>query len=164
MAVGSDVVEWATAISTNRDNGRTIIFRYAKAFRSGFDRASQPIRIIIVWKFESDTGMPVSEEHQRMNEFEDALESALDQEPSATLAMVSTGEDLREWTYYARSEAEFAARFDFAIIGMPNLPIEIHTAQIRSGAHTRDSRRGLRRSGTSCALEHLCDLWDIWIP
>jgi len=63
-----------------------------------------------------------------MNLLEDALEPVLDQTRFATLALVSTGEDLREWTYYAKSEDEFMARLNFAFAGMPAFPIEIHTA------------------------------------
>jgi hypothetical protein len=127
MAVGSDVRMWATAISTNVSSGRKIIFRYAKAFNATFDRASQPIRIIIVWKYQSESGQPIAEDHQRMNLFEDTLESVLKDDGLATLALVSTGEDLREWTYYAKSEDEFMGRFDYAFAGMPAFPIEIHT-------------------------------------
>jgi len=129
MAVGSHVRMWATAVSTNRDNGRKIIFRYAKEFSSDFDRASQPIRIIIVWKYQSESGQPAAEDHQRMNLFEDALESVLNQDRSfATLALVSTGEDLREWTYYVNCEDKFGARLNYAFAGMPEFPIEIHVA------------------------------------
>jgi len=128
MAVGSDVRMWATAISTNVNNGRRIIFRYAKAFSSTFDRASQPIRIIIVWKYQSESGQPIAEDHQRMNLLEDTLESVLKDDDLAALALVSTGEDLREWTYYAKSEDEFMGRLNCAFAGMPAFPIEIHTA------------------------------------
>jgi len=51
MADGSDVQKWATAISTNSHNGRKIIFRYAEQFTPTFDRGSQSIRVIIVWKY-----------------------------------------------------------------------------------------------------------------
>jgi hypothetical protein len=98
MAVGSDVLTWATATSSNADNGRKIVFRYAEQFSPAFDRASQPIRIIIVWKYQSESGQPIAEDHQRMNLLEDALESAIEEDRFATLALVSTGEDLREWT------------------------------------------------------------------
>jgi hypothetical protein len=128
MAVGSDVLTWATAISTNSDNGRKIIFRYAEQLSPTFDRASQPIRIIIVWKYQSENDQPIAEDHQRMILLEDTLELALEEEPSATLALVSTGEDLREWTYYAKSENEFIARLNYAFAGMPAFPIEIHSA------------------------------------
>jgi hypothetical protein len=58
MPVGSDVQEWATAISTNADNGRRIVFRYARQFHPSFDRASQPVRIILAWNYESESGQP----------------------------------------------------------------------------------------------------------
>ena len=69
------------------------------------------------------------EDHERMNALEDALESVLKEEGFATLALVSTGENLREWTYYAKSEAEFVSRLNYAFGGTPAFPIEIHTAR-----------------------------------
>ena len=63
-----------------------------------------------------------------MNQFEDRLESVLKDDSFATLALVSTGENFREWIYYAKSENEFEARFDYALDGMPTFPIEIHIA------------------------------------
>ena len=128
MAVGPDVRMWATAISTNAHNGRKIIFRYAKDFSASFRRDSQPIRIIIVWKYQSETGQPFAEDLQRMNLLEDTLESSLKEGSFATLALVSTGENFREWIYYAKSETEFEARFDYALDRMPAFPIEIHIA------------------------------------
>ena len=111
MAVGSDVLTWATAVSTNHNDGRKIIFRYAEQLRPTFDRASQPVRFIIVWKYQSENGQPIAGDHQRMSLLEDTLESAL-----------------REWTYYAKSDHEFMARLNYAFAGMPEFPIEIHSA------------------------------------
>lgn len=128
MAVGSDVRTWGTATSTHADTGREIIFRYAKEFTANFERDSQPVRIIIVWKYQSESGQPIAEVHRQMNVLEDALESALKDDGFATLALVSTGEDLREWTYYTKSETEFIARLNFAFAGMQAFPIEIHPA------------------------------------
>jgi len=61
-----------------------------------------------------------------MNQLEDLLESVLKEDGFATLALVSTGEGLREWTYYAKSESEFIAHLNYALAGLPGLPIEIH--------------------------------------
>jgi hypothetical protein len=119
---------WATAISTHAGNGRKIIFRFAQEFRSDFVRASQPIRVIIVWKYQSESGQPMADELQRMNFMEDALEPVFEQGHFATLALVSTGEGLREWTYYVRSEDEFMTRLNCALEGSPAFPIEIHIA------------------------------------
>jgi hypothetical protein len=150
MAVGSDVRTWATAISTNSDNGRKIIFRYAEHFITNFDRATQPIRVIIVWKYQSDTGLPLAEDNQHMNFLEDVLESALNHAHFATLALVSTGENLREWTYYARSENEFMARLNYALAAMPPFPIEIHVASDPNWDMYEQFRVGVKNPG-QCA-------------
>lgn len=115
-------------ISTNAYNGRKIIFRYAKELSASFDQACQPVRIIFVWRYESESGQPMTEDHQRMNQLEDMVESVLKPDGVATLALVSTGENLREWTYYTKSETEFMARFNYALAGMPAFPIEVHSA------------------------------------
>lgn len=145
MAVGSDVQSWATAISTNADNGRKIIFRYAEQFGPGFDRASQPVRVIIAWKYQSESGQPVTEEYQHMNLMEDALEPVLEPAPFATLALVSTGENLREWIYYTKSEDEFMVRLNFALAGMPVFPIEIHIAHDPSWKTYEEFTSGIKK-------------------
>ena len=63
-----------------------------------------------------------------MIQFEDELGPVLEQGRFATLALVSTGENLREWIYYAQSEDGFAARFDYAFAGGSTFPIDIHVA------------------------------------
>jgi hypothetical protein len=126
MALSSNVRVWATAVSTNAHNRRKIIFRYAKELSANFDQTRQPTRINIVWKYQSESGQPVSGDHQRMNQLEDLLESVLKEDGFASLALVSTGEGLREWTYYAKSESEFIAHLNYAVAGLPGLPIEIH--------------------------------------
>jgi hypothetical protein len=145
MSVGADVQSWATAISTNADNGRRIVFRFAERFAPGFDRASQSVRIIIVWKYQSESGQPVSEEHKQMNLLEDTLEPVLEQGRFATLALVSTGEDLREWTYYAKSEDEFMSRLNYALLGMSAFPIEIHIEQDPSWQMYEEFTRGIKK-------------------
>jgi Family of unknown function (DUF695) len=127
VASESNVAVWATAKSTHSGNGRAIIFRFAKEFQPHFDRTSQPDRIILVWRYESETGQPLSDEHQRMNLLEDMLGPALFEGEFATLALVSTGENLREWIYYTKSEDEFMDKLNEALAETA-FPIEIHTA------------------------------------
>jgi hypothetical protein len=144
MATGPDVQVWATAISTNASNRRKIFFRYARVFSPAFDPASQPVRVIVIWKYQSETGQPATEEQQRMILFEDALGPVLEQGRFATLALVSTGENQREWVYYAKSEDEFAARFDYALAGISAFPIEIHVAHDPLWATYHDFKMGVR--------------------
>ena len=56
------------------------------------------------------------------------LEAVLKEDAVSTLALVSTGEGLREWTYYTKSETEFMARLNYALAGIAAFPIEIHAA------------------------------------
>ena len=56
---------------------------------------------------------------------EDAIQVILGQDDAAILALVSTGENLREWTYSTRSEDEFIDRFKLALTGLPLFPIEL---------------------------------------
>ena len=128
MSTNAHAQTWATATSTNQSNGRVIIFRYLNEFGPSFNRSSQPDRIILAWKYQSEKGMPVLEERQRMDLMEDALEPQMEKDGFATLALVSTGENLREWTYYAKSEGEFMARLNKALAGKSAFPIDVHKA------------------------------------
>ena len=128
MTTSSSAQVYATAVSTNPSNGRVIIFRYTQEFGRGFERSAQPVRVILAWKYHSATGMPSVDERKRMDALEDALDPVVGRDGFATLALVSTGEDLREWIYYTRSEDEFLQRLNRALRGKPAFPIEIHTA------------------------------------
>jgi hypothetical protein len=136
--------EWSTATSSNQSTGRVIIFRFVSKFAASFDRTSQPNRIIIAWKYKSEKGMPVFDERERMDAMEDALQPALEKDGFATLALVSTGEDLREWTYYVKSEEEFFSRLNNALAGQTVFPIEIHTATDPTWGMYEKFRAGVR--------------------
>lgn len=118
---------WATAVAKHRSDGTAIVYRYVKEFGHGFVRADQPDRILVVWRYTGEQGMPSAAEKARMDELEDAL-APLQEAGFSTLALVSTGAQLREWTYYTRSEAAFFARLNLALGELPVFPIEIHGA------------------------------------
>jgi hypothetical protein len=121
--------EWATAVSKHKTEDRAIVYRFVKSFAPNFDRSTQPDRVILVWNYESDSGMPSVEEREMMDKLEDSLSPTIEGGGFATLALVSTGENSREWIYYARSEDEFMGRLNAALKGSPAYPIEIHAAR-----------------------------------
>src|SRR5258706_13820757 len=100
-AMADDDTVWATA--TSRNGERAIIFRFVETLPTATQPATQPHRIIIQWKYSSDSGMPSQAEVKRMYELEDLLYPAVHEDGFATLALISTGENLREWIFYARS-------------------------------------------------------------
>lgn len=65
-----------------------------------------------------------------MDHLEDSLGSELgEDETFATLAVVTTGDNLREWTYYAQSQEEFMRRLNRAFTNVkPAFPIEVHAS------------------------------------
>jgi hypothetical protein len=131
MAVGimdAIVSSWATAISRHSGNGREIIWRFAETLNPAFDTRLLPDRIIIVWRYEPKTGLPTAEHHAEMNSFEHLLGPITETEHFAILVLVSTGEGLREWTYYAKSSDEFVDRLNVALRAGPAFPVEIHVA------------------------------------
>jgi hypothetical protein len=66
--------------------------------------------------------MPSFEERQQMDELEDLLKPKVETGGLSTLVLVSTGENLREWIYYTRSEGEFM-QLNVALRGRPRHPI-----------------------------------------
>src|SRR5689334_6651266 len=119
---------FATAVSKDESRGRAIVFRFVREFESGFERSRLPVRVILAWRYDSEDGMPAHAERVRMDRMEDLLEPHVEAAGGSVLALVSTGENLREWTYYARSESGFLAQLNAALRGQLAFPIEIHTA------------------------------------
>ncbi|KAB2321204.1 DUF695 domain-containing protein [Betaproteobacteria bacterium SCN1] len=123
-----DAAVWATATSTHATNGRVIIFRFVKEFRVGFEKSTLPDRVILVWRYKSESGLPATTEREAMDRLEDLLAPIVEKQGLAMLALVSTGENLREWTYYTKSEEEFVQVLNGALAQQPRFPIEIHAA------------------------------------
>jgi hypothetical protein len=139
-----DAAVWATATSTHATNGRTIIFRFVKEFRAGFKKSSLPDRVILVWRYESQSGLPDIEEREAMDRLEDLLAPVVEKPGFAMLTLVSTGENLREWTYYAKSEEEFLQALNSALVQQPRTPIAIHAAPDPKWSTYESFRKGMR--------------------
>ncbi|WP_166618205.1 DUF695 domain-containing protein [Paraburkholderia madseniana] len=135
---------WTTATSKIESNGHVIIFRYIRDFGKDFDRLDNPIRVIIAWKYDSETGMPGADVREWMDSTEDALKLAVEEDEFASLVLVSTGENLREWTYYARSGDEFMVRLNKALGGRPKVPVNIHIGEDSQWATFDEFRRRVR--------------------
>lgn len=128
-ATGSGAAEegavWSTAVSTRPTDGHRIIYRYRSVFGPSFKRSLYPDRVIISWSYQSAEGMPSKSEREAMDRMEDLLAPYVEQTSLSTLVLVSTGEGLREWVYYAKSQEEFMAKFNQALHGLPRFPINI---------------------------------------
>jgi hypothetical protein len=117
--------EWSTAVATRPSDGHRMVYRYRSEFNQSFKRSSFPDRVTIAWHYKSSNGMPVATEREAMDRLEDLLSPHVEQPSFSSLVIVSTGENLREWTYYTRSQQEFLAKVNEALRNAPRFPIEI---------------------------------------
>ena len=142
-AFAAEITSWATAVSKQQTTGRAIVFRYAKDFREGFQRSGFPDRVILVWKYQSESGMPLPQEREAMDRMENLLAPLMDDSQSL-LTLVSTGENLREWIFYSKSQRDFIAALNRAFAGQPRFPIEVHAAPDPEWSTYERFRRGVR--------------------
>ncbi|WAC62676.1 DUF695 domain-containing protein [Pseudoxanthomonas sp. SL93] len=119
---------WATAIAKHQTLDRAIVYRYIQDFEPGFERNALPHRIDILWEYASSSGMPSVEERQRMDAAEDAIAPSVGQDGAAVLVYVETGEGLRRWSFYVRSEGEFMQRLNGALSLASPLPIQLEAS------------------------------------
>jgi hypothetical protein len=127
MSLTSSAQIWATATAKSREGDRVIVYRFLKEFAPGFDKATQPERFTIIWKYQGNRGMPAIAERERMDAVEDALEAADGTGSSVTPVIVSTGNNVRQWIYYVQSRQEFADRLKVTLQKMPGLPLEVRS-------------------------------------
>lgn len=117
---------WATATATRSSDHRQIVYRFVKEFPPGFNRSSLPERAVLFWRYKSTDGMPSAAERALMDQMEDLLTSEIETSGLATLVMVSTGEDLREWTYYTKVESYFLSQLNRSLESHHHIPVEVH--------------------------------------
>jgi hypothetical protein len=144
LSYAESAAVWATATSVQKSTGRAIIFRYIKNLKPEFLRSKYPDRVIIVWRYQSDSGLPQVAERENMDRLEDLLHPKVELFSLATLALVSTGENLREWIYHTKSGDDFMAQLNFALGNEEPFPIEIHVAPDPESKLYEDFRMGVR--------------------
>lgn len=119
--------KWFDAIAENEDGTFTYI-----SGRSGIDdfinSGKLKERIEITWNYEKDErGVPANDkEAQIMEAVQDRLQHAMEKDKLAILTGVYTGNGKREWIFIARNTAAFGERLNDALVGLPQLPIEIY--------------------------------------
>ena len=143
MAAETEAV-WVTATSTRPSNGHVIVYRFIKDFAPGFEQSAMPTRFTFVWRYESSTGMPSPSERESMDRMEDLVSSRLVPTGTAALVLVSTGEGVRRWIYYAKSEEAFASQLKLALAQAPRFPVELHVAEDREWSSYKAFRQALQ--------------------
>jgi hypothetical protein len=119
---------WSIAKTTRPSDGRVIVYRYVEVFEPAFKRAAFPDRITVSWPYRAANGLPSKAEFKAMDDLENILEASVEAKPFARLVLVRTGDNLREWVYYAASQQQFMARVNHALQDRPVLPLQFGLA------------------------------------
>jgi hypothetical protein len=136
---------WSTAVATRPSDGHSIIYRYRSEFGPSFNRSLYPDRVIVSWAYQSESGMPSRAERESMDRMEDLLAPHVEPAAVSTLVLVSTGEGLREWVYYANSKEEFMARMNKALQGLPRFPVEVDLWKDAEWTRYETFKQGVRK-------------------
>jgi hypothetical protein len=146
-SVGSaeDGAVWSTAVATRPSDGHRIIYRYRSEFGPSFKRSAYPDRVVIAWSYKSTNGMPSTAERESMDRMEDLLAPHVEQSSLSVLSLVSTGEGLREWVYYTKSQGEFMAKVNVALRGHPTFPVEIDLWRDPEWTRYEEFKRNVQR-------------------
>lgn len=120
-----DQAVWSTAVATRPSDGHRLIYRYREEFAKSFRRSAYPDRVTIAWTYSSANGMPSKAERESMDRMEDLLAPYVEKASLSMLVLVMTGEGLREWVYYSKSQNEFMAKINEVLRGLPQFPVEI---------------------------------------
>ena len=124
MAIESG--SWWTA-PTESESGRLIMVTGRKDIDNFRSNERFKIRIVVTWKYEGDeNGMPDTATSQLMEEAQNALQNEFHKDPVAVLTGIFTGDDQRDWIFYATSTHIFGKKINKALADFPQLPISIY--------------------------------------
>lgn len=114
--------QWTVA--TAQDGDMPLIFRI-RSVSGRLNRSDYPNMIAISWPYEpQEMGMPSPETKTSMDLLEDLLTRPLESGANALLTVVVTGNGVREWQWYTRSQEETMSRVNSALAGQPPFPVE----------------------------------------
>lgn len=118
---------WWTA-PTESENGRLIMVTGRKDIDKFRTNGRFKIRIEVTWKYAGDAnGMPDKETSALMEEVQDTLQNAFTKDPVAVLTGIFTGDDQRDWVFYATSTHIFGKKLNEVLAPYPLLPLTIYT-------------------------------------
>ncbi|MFZ6658886.1 DUF695 domain-containing protein [Undibacterium sp. TJN19] len=120
---------WAVATSKHHADDRVIVIRYLNEFENGFDPKHYPDRVTLAWTYSGNKGMPSTDERMKMDKLEDTLQPLLTRDRLAELTMVSTGNNIRQWTYYAKSVNSFKSALNQVYKELPDLKIKLQNSR-----------------------------------
>tara|TARA_B100001769_G_C21786398_1_gene428931 strand:- start:148 stop:588 length:441 start_codon:yes stop_codon:yes gene_type:complete len=115
-------------IGKYKEDGLSVIVSFENTLPSQEIISKLPVLAVVSWKYDGskNNGMPDEETNSQMMALEDALEDQLDKSSIYKRAYSRTGNSLKEFLYYTKSQEEFMALLNNQLRGHQPYPIEIN--------------------------------------
>lgn len=135
---------WATAVAERPRDGWKIIHRFIDKLENPSERLAYPMAVTFTWKYDGPNGLPAKAETDSIYKLEDWLDERVEKRGEGKLALVSTGNNLRTWTYYVKSEALFRRELADASAAV-HLHFEVSSREDPQWARLAELKIGMRR-------------------
>jgi hypothetical protein len=115
------------SIATAQDGDKPLILRIRNQAPSFAQKLTFPHLMAVSWQYDSpnDMGMPSADVTEGMGQFEDLVDTALENAHQAFLSLIITGNGFRQWHWYARDPQATMDLVNKALAECDLLPIEI---------------------------------------
>jgi hypothetical protein len=113
------------------EDGLPVIYKFVNELPQDSVRSNLSWLTVISWKYdgESNNGMPLNDDNQRMIVLEDTIEDHIENDQVLRLVYSRTGNNLKEFVYYINDQDKFLEAFNKALSGQPRYPIAINFYQ-----------------------------------
>jgi hypothetical protein len=142
IAYADDV--WSTAVAERPTNGWKIIHRFVDKLANPSERLAYPIAVTFSWKYDGPNGLPAKSETDSIYKLEDILDERVEKRGEGKLARVSTGNNVRTWTYYVKSEDNFRKTLREAASAV-QLQLQVLSKADPGWSQLEEFKKGVRR-------------------
>lgn len=119
--------EWLNATAV--EDGMDVFFRLLPHVPLKTDTADFPVRIEIIWPYQSpnESGLPGPQDREQMSQLEERTLQAWQESGLGYLTILITGNQVCHWQWYLKDEEQAMEAFNQALTDLPPLPIQIHS-------------------------------------
>ena len=129
---GPSLADDQWSVAQLEKNGKPLLVRYRTERPQGVETAAFPFLLSATWAYQpNEFALPAADEMELMDQFEDALASALETSQTAHLMVILTGNGERDWLWYTRGEAEAMRCVNQALKGHRPYPVEFSVQKDR---------------------------------
>lgn len=126
--------------TSGESDGSAYLVRGRKNLKQFMNSGWFPVRIDMVWEYETDqpTGLPEEDTLREMMEVDMTLMEVFEKDFQAILAGSYMSEGQREWYWYTRDEEEFMSRINKTLSGFGELPLDFFKEEDKNWKEYRD--------------------------